>query len=347
VSIVLALVLLLAGVPPAEAASQDASTLRNDVVAGQQRMADLTDQLKQAQQREQDLARQLGDAEAQAADESRRLVELDAEIEARQAQVDTERAQLEQLARAIYVEPDSLSVSFFEAGSLGEFLTRQTDIQSAAARARMTKAALDSDQRRLAADRAKVVSELDAQRRFADGLASQRDQLQATVDSQQQALDQLQAAQRQMQDKLAAAKLQEAIDGARAENAQAAIMTAGPVVDPQAVQQSVPACSGPIGGFPCGQCTWWVAANRPVNWSGNAWQWLANASAAGHATSRQAQPGSIVVYGPGTGYSVFGHVGVVTAVNGSTFTVSEMNYTGLGVVDKRESSYAGVEGFVV
>ena len=108
----------------------------------------------------------------------------------------------------------------------------------------------------------------------------------------------------------------------------------------------------PLGGyadaFPWGQCTYWAAFNRVVTWNGDAWQWLANAAAHGEATSSGPAYGSIVVYRAGAGYSVFGHVGLVVGVHGSSFTVSEMNYLGLGIVDLRESPWpdGAVEGFI-
>lgn len=109
----------------------------------------------------------------------------------------------------------------------------------------------------------------------------------------------------------------------------------------------------PLGGyadpFPWGQCTYWAAFNRVVTWHGDAWQWLANGAAHGEATSSGPAYGSIVVYRAGAGYSVFGHVGLVVGVHGSSFTVSEMNYLGLGIVDLRESPWpdAAVEGFIL
>ena len=108
----------------------------------------------------------------------------------------------------------------------------------------------------------------------------------------------------------------------------------------------------PVGGypdtFPWGQCTYWAAFNRVVTWKGDAWQWLANAAGQGRATSSTPIYGSVVVYRAGTGYSVLGHVGLVVGVHPSSFTVSEMNYLGLGIVDLRESPWpdAAVEGFI-
>jgi surface antigen len=108
----------------------------------------------------------------------------------------------------------------------------------------------------------------------------------------------------------------------------------------------------PAGGFPdpfpFGQCTWWAAYNYPVTWGGNATDWYGNARAQGVPTSASPSVGAIVVWGAGGGYSVYGHVAIVIALGArGSFEVSEMNYEGLGVIDRRwVSSYDDIEGFI-
>jgi surface antigen len=108
----------------------------------------------------------------------------------------------------------------------------------------------------------------------------------------------------------------------------------------------------PAGGFPdrfpYGQCTWWVAYNRHVTWNGNAGDWLANAKAQGVATSSNPTVGAIVVYPAGRAYSQYGHVAIVTAVDATSYTVSEMNFSGWGQVDTRSISWPDplVSGFI-
>ncbi|MFO7807539.1 MAG: LysM peptidoglycan-binding domain-containing protein [Candidatus Moraniibacteriota bacterium] len=89
----------------------------------------------------------------------------------------------------------------------------------------------------------------------------------------------------------------------------------------------------PAGGhrFPYGQCTWYVAQHKYVPWGGNAGTWLYNAKAYGVATGKTPKVGSIIV----TSESWYGHVGVVEAVNGNSVTISEMNYKGFGITNKR------------
>jgi len=59
--------------------------------------------------------------------------------------------------------------------------------------------------------------------------------------------------------------------------------------------------------------------------------------------------GEIAVYQPGSGYdSGYGHVALVTDVSDTSYTVSEMNHQGLGVVDSRTIAWPDphLEGFI-
>jgi surface antigen len=96
--------------------------------------------------------------------------------------------------------------------------------------------------------------------------------------------------------------------------------------------------------FPYGYCTWYVAQRRYVPWGGNASAWLVNAKASGKATGSTPRPGAIVV----TRESRWGHVALVEKVNGSSFTISEMNYVGFGKKSTRTLSTGSgvVRGFI-
>lgn len=109
----------------------------------------------------------------------------------------------------------------------------------------------------------------------------------------------------------------------------------------------------PAGGyaswFPAGECTSWAARNHPVSWNGNAGEWFAAAQSAGVSTSTTPSLGAVVVYRAAAPYDPwFGHVAVVTDVGLGTYTVSEMNYLGHGIVDARTVGWpdAHVEGFI-
>jgi hypothetical protein len=108
----------------------------------------------------------------------------------------------------------------------------------------------------------------------------------------------------------------------------------------------------PAGGypdyFPAGQCTYWAALNHRVTWNGNADEWVGAASAQGHGISSTPAVGYVVAWGAGWPYSDVGHVAIVVAVSASSYTVSEMHYAGLGVVDLRTIAWPDphVQGFI-
>jgi N-acetylmuramoyl-L-alanine amidase len=85
--------------------------------------------------------------------------------------------------------------------------------------------------------------------------------------------------------------------------------------------------------FPWGWCTWYVASKRHIPWNGNAGQWYGNARAMGYAVGKTPQAGAVYVSWENPYY---GHVGYVESVNGDgSYTISEMNYVGFGVVNTR------------
>lgn len=85
-----------------------------------------------------------------------------------------------------------------------------------------------------------------------------------------------------------------------------------------------------------GNCTWYVASYKNVDWRGNANQWLRNARAKWHPTWMTPQTGSIVVL-DGRWYNPwYGHVAIVMEVKADTLIVSDMNYRRLYEVTYRE-----------
>lgn len=89
------------------------------------------------------------------------------------------------------------------------------------------------------------------------------------------------------------------------------------------------------------QCTYYAAFQWPgrngqgVTWSDNAAGWIADARSQGYQISSTPSVGAIAVWGAQAGYSGFGHVGIVTAVTSNSYTVSEQNFKGAGIVDQR------------
>jgi surface antigen len=96
--------------------------------------------------------------------------------------------------------------------------------------------------------------------------------------------------------------------------------------------------------FPWGYCTWYVATKRYVPWNGDAHSWYAAAISYGFPVGRTPQPGAMMV----TWESWWGHVAYVESVQGSCWTVSEMNYAGFGIMSYRHICPGGVPliGFI-
>ncbi|HEV1997339.1 MAG TPA: CHAP domain-containing protein [Candidatus Dormibacteraeota bacterium] len=109
-----------------------------------------------------------------------------------------------------------------------------------------------------------------------------------------------------------------------------------PSVPPAAPPAPPAPAVGGGGHFSFGWCTWYVSTKRYVPWMGNAIEWLRNAGAMGYPEGQTPRVGAIMV----TRESGWGHVAYVESVdaNGHGWTVSEMNYRGFGVVDRRHVS---------
>lgn len=109
--------------------------------------------------------------------------------------------------------------------------------------------------------------------------------------------------------------------------------------------------------YPVGQCTWGVKVLAPWvgNYWGNASQWLVSGAAAGHATGTTPKVGAVAVWGENVAGG-YGHVAVVTAVDGDKIQVMEANYGGSadkaderGVGNYRgwfSASASGIQGYV-
>lgn len=101
----------------------------------------------------------------------------------------------------------------------------------------------------------------------------------------------------------------------------------------------------PGNSYYAGQCTWYVKNQLP--WVGNFWgnaaEWANNATYAGRVVDTNPAVGTVAVMMPGVAYaSSYGHVAVVTGVNGEMITISEMNAKGEFVVSSRTIPAAGV-----
>lgn len=126
------------------------------------------------------------------------IADLDVQIEAALQQegilsyrIDTERTQLQQLARAIYVAPTSVLVILGEAQSLSDLLTRIADLNVAGSRAAAIKQSLATDLVSLQAERQKEQDARDAQIAQKTQLDSELKQLRALHKQQEKSMAQL------------------------------------------------------------------------------------------------------------------------------------------------------------
>jgi murein DD-endopeptidase MepM/ murein hydrolase activator NlpD len=164
-----------------------------DAVAAQQ-------QLKQSLE---DNATQQVVLQGQIADVEAKIAALDVQIADAQRlevvltnRITAERAQLRQLARAIYEQPGSVLVVIAEANSLSDLLTRVADLNVAGTRASEVKASLGRDLTALQAQREKEQAARDEQ-------VTQKDQLDSELAQLKVLQAQQEASVAQLQDKIA------------------------------------------------------------------------------------------------------------------------------------------------
>ena len=133
----------------------------------------------------------------------------------------------------------------------------------------------------------------------------------------------------------------------------APVVEEAPVAEAPVAQEAQPVAPSynadytavPGNSYYAGQCTWYVKNQLP--WVGNFWgnaaEWANNATYAGRVVDTNPAVGTVAVMMPGVAYaSSYGHVAVVTGVNGDMITISEMNAKGEFVVSSRTIPAAGV-----
>jgi murein DD-endopeptidase MepM/ murein hydrolase activator NlpD len=155
-------------------------------------LADAMVAQQQLQQSLQSNAAQQRDVQGQIATVQQKINDLDVQITAAQQReamlaqrIDTERAQLRQLARAIYVAPTSVLVILGQAQSLSDLLTRIADLNVAGSRASDLKTSLARDLADLQAERQKEQAARDEQVKQRTQLATELAQL-ADLQKQQE-----------------------------------------------------------------------------------------------------------------------------------------------------------------
>ena len=164
--------------------------------------SNLADAMAAQQQLKQSLADnavQQGVLQGQIADVEAKIADLDVQIADAQRlevvfanRITAERAQLRQLARAIYEQPGSVLVVVAEAHSLSDLLTRVADLNVAGARASEVKASLARDLTALQVQREKEQAARDDQIKQKEQLDSELAQLKVLQAQQESSVAQLQ-----------------------------------------------------------------------------------------------------------------------------------------------------------
>jgi murein DD-endopeptidase MepM/ murein hydrolase activator NlpD len=206
VALCLAVALLGAGPTGVAAASHGTDPAGQKAVIDQIRAqlgSNLADAMAAQQQLKQSLidnTNQQHDVQGQIADAQQQIADLDVEIAASQVReamlslrIDSERAQLRELARAIYTAPSSVLVILGQAQSLSDLLTRISDLNVAGSRAAEVKQHLASDLTDQQAERTQQQADRDEQVALRDKLASELAQLRKLHTQQEKSMRQLQA----------------------------------------------------------------------------------------------------------------------------------------------------------
>jgi len=202
--VIFALVVLSAG-PAGASADTSPSDPQHELALINQIRAQLSSNLADALAAQQQLRQSLQDnaaqqtaVQAKIADEEQKIAQLEVEITFDQQQeavladrIDSEREQLRQLARAVYVAPSSPLVVLAEASSLGDLLSRIANLNVAGSRADQVKSQLAVDLSQLQTQRQKEqdarADEVARKDRLSDELA----QLQALEKQQEKSMSEL------------------------------------------------------------------------------------------------------------------------------------------------------------
>lgn len=167
--------------------AQLGSNLADAMAAQQQLKQSLQDNAAQQQELQakiENVEAKIAGLDAQIADAQTREAALTARIEA-------ERAQLRELARAVYVSPSSVLVTLAESDSLSDLLSRVSDLNVAGARAADIKSSLAHDLAELQQVREKEQAAREDQVKERDRLNGDLAQLQALQLQEDDSLQQL------------------------------------------------------------------------------------------------------------------------------------------------------------
>jgi murein DD-endopeptidase MepM/ murein hydrolase activator NlpD len=223
IALCLALVVLGSGPTGAGATGTPVDPQQQKAVIDQIRAqlgSNLADALAAQQQLKQSLQNNVAqqkDVQGKIVDVQQKIDDLDVQIAAALAReaflaerIDSERAQLGELARAIYTAPTSVLVILGQAQSLSDLLTRIADLNVAGSRAAKVKASLAQDLTDLQSVRQKEQDARAEQVKQRTQLASELSQLRALQKQQQKSMAELEVKIAETQGELYLLKTQSA-----------------------------------------------------------------------------------------------------------------------------------------
>jgi murein DD-endopeptidase MepM/ murein hydrolase activator NlpD len=152
----------------------------------------LTQSLQENAAQQQALQAKISEAEAKIADLDAQIAESKRREAILSQHIEAERAQLRQLARAIYVSPESTLVQLGESQSLSDLLSRIANLNVASERATVLKNALKNDLADQQAERAKEEAARAEQVKLRDQLNTQLAELKALQAQEEQSVAELQ-----------------------------------------------------------------------------------------------------------------------------------------------------------
>jgi murein DD-endopeptidase MepM/ murein hydrolase activator NlpD len=203
VALLLALVVLSAG---REGVTADtASNAQQQKAVIDQVRAQLGSNLADAMAAQQQLRQSLQDNAVQQQDVRGKIADVQSKIDALEVQIadaqrreailarriESERAQLRQIARGIYVAPTSVLVMLGQSQSLSDLLTRVSDLGIAGSRASELKRSLSNDLTELQAERKKEQDAREEQVKQREQLDSQLAQLRSLQAQQEKSVEEL------------------------------------------------------------------------------------------------------------------------------------------------------------
>ena len=147
--------------------------------------------LLQSAASQQNLNTHIASEEAKIAGLESQITQLETEIADTQPRVDTEKAQVAALARAISRQPDSLLVLIARTGNLHDALVAAADLVVAGQRAHAVQAALEADLAKLDADRTAQLTALAAENGVIGQLTANLTALNAAIGEQNDITTQL------------------------------------------------------------------------------------------------------------------------------------------------------------